>query len=103
MVDQEQADELARVRSRLGELVVAFWRHCMDEGPATFTADELREYIATRLPTAPASADRILRDLRQKGRINYRVVNRRASQYEALAPAPAEPAPPKRQQSLLEA
>ena len=32
----------------------------------------------------PASADRVLRDERQKGRINYRVIDRRNSYYESL-------------------
>lgn len=51
-----------------------------------FNAADLRKYIAFKLKgkPAPASSDRILRDLRAEGKINYRVVNRRESLYEVL-------------------
>lgn len=50
-----------------------------------FTASELRGYVRTIAgDTAPASADRIMRQLRQAGVINYELVNRNASQYKGV-------------------
>lgn len=52
---------------------------------AVFRADELRRYVATRCDAvAPASADRVLRDLRQRKQLNYVVVNRKKSLYRIL-------------------
>jgi hypothetical protein len=74
----EQAEHLERVSSRIARAIIDFCR-CQK----IFHADALRAYVvdATGI-TAPASADRILRDLRQRGVIDYRVVDRRASLYE---------------------
>ncbi|MCC6409465.1 MAG: hypothetical protein IT453_20065 [Planctomycetes bacterium] len=46
-----------------------------------FHAQELRDYVARVHPTAPASADRILRDLRQRGDVRYVLVSRSKSLY----------------------
>jgi hypothetical protein len=44
--------------------------------------EELREFLsAARIAFAPASPDRILRQLRQQGALDYVVVNRAASLY----------------------
>jgi hypothetical protein len=74
----EQPEHLERVFSRIARAILEF---CRDH--RQFHADDLRRavIIATGI-TAPASADRILRDLRQRGVIDYRVVDRRASLYE---------------------
>jgi hypothetical protein len=77
-LDFEQAENLERVRSRIGRAIVAFCRE-----RKRFHADELRAAVAEATGiAAPASADRILRDLRQRGVINYRVINRHESLYE---------------------
>lgn len=71
---------LDRVGSRIGKAVMEFCRT-----HPTFHAQELRDYVAAETGIiAPASADRVLRDLRQKGLIDYKIVNRRASLYEVL-------------------
>lgn len=71
---------LTRVKSRIGEAVELY----VKETPS-FYASELREYVESKYgQIAPGSADCILRDLRQRGIINYRVINRRASLYESL-------------------
>lgn len=76
--DDDQQEHLERVSSRIGAAILAF---CQEH--QQFHADELRKHvIAATGVTAPASADRILRDLRQKQRIDYAVVNRRESLYE---------------------
>ena len=73
-----QQENLERVSSRIGWAIVQFCR----EHPR-FHADELRKAVERETGiAAPASADRILRDLRQKGVIAYTVLSRRESLYE---------------------
>ena len=74
----EQQENLERVTSRIGRAVVQF---CGEH--RRFHADELRKYVITETGiAAPASADRVLRHLRQKKKIAYKVVSRRESLYE---------------------
>jgi len=68
----EQAKQIERVSSRIGRAVLRF---CASH--RTFHASELRDYVVAEGFAAPASPDRILRDLRQRGLLNYRVVDRR--------------------------
>jgi hypothetical protein len=77
----EQRENLERVATRVGAAIIAF---C--ETHRRFHAEELRTAVirATGI-AAPASADRILRELRQRGVIDYRVVDRRASLYEVIS------------------
>ena len=58
-------------------------------GPA-FTADQLRFFVNNNVVggVSPSTADRVLRSLRQKGVINYIVLNRGKSLYKAV---PVEP------------
>jgi hypothetical protein len=49
---------------------------------------ELHDYIRKNARVAPASPDRVLRQLRKQGVIDYRVVSRSASQYEILGVTP---------------
>lgn len=51
-----------------------------------FHVEELRKYVFDNVNgyVAPASPDRILRDLRQKGHVNYVVVSRSQSLYRSL-------------------
>lgn len=73
-------NELTRVCDRIGDAIIAFMRSA-----EAFHADELRaSVIATVGVIAPGSADRVLRDLRQRGLVNYRVLNRRQSLYERV-------------------
>jgi hypothetical protein len=55
-----------------------------------FHADDLRVFVETAIgKSAPASADRILRDLRKAGKINYVVTDRSKSLYKLLPITPA--------------
>lgn len=45
---------------------------------------DLHDYIFQATQIAPASPDRILRELRRKGKCNYVVLDRRASLYELV-------------------
>ena len=71
-------ENLSRVRAGIGSAVLEF---CRARVGKEFHADELRRFVASKHPTAPASADRILRDLRRSGDLDYTVTSRRASTY----------------------
>ena len=71
-----QPAELARVSERIEDVIIRFCRTHTE-----FHADDLRAEVAARCQIAPASADRVLRDLRQRGQVDYEVVSRRDSLY----------------------
>lgn len=87
LFDTEQRDEITRVTSVIGNTILRFLRVRLAAGHVEFHADDLRRYIAEHLTeaTAPASADRILRELRQRGRCAYEVVNRHQSLYRIVS------------------
>lgn len=78
--DFEQHENLDRVRGKIGRAVLSF---CSGRVGRQFHADELRKYVETNAGryVAPASADRILRDLRQRGWIDYEITSRAGSLY----------------------
>ena len=81
--------ERERVRSRIGSLILQFCRL-----NPTFHMEDLRQFVVGSIGIhhiAPASTDRILRQLRQEGRVRYEVVSRRESLYRVLE-RPAEQA-----------
>lgn len=81
--NQGNAEQLERVSSRIAAAILGFLRA---KGIGReFHADELRKHVADIAPAAPASADRILRSLRQRGLVGYIVKDRRASLYELTA------------------
>jgi len=77
---ETQKAEIARVRGVIEPVVLDFAR----EHAPDFFIGELQQYVLRRARVAPASPDRILRDLRSRGLINYQVINRRASRYRFL-------------------
>jgi hypothetical protein len=86
----EQPANLARVGGRIGPHVLGFCRRLWAQHErfprvATFQyfrPSDLVAFLAREGVTcAPASADRILRDLRRGGFVSYTVVNRAASLY----------------------
>lgn len=73
---------LNSVTARIGQAVVAFYEHRLLINMPEFRAEELRMFVSETVgKTAPGSADRILRDRRQSGRINYEIVSRKDSKY----------------------
>jgi hypothetical protein len=76
-----QEEELERVSLRIGASILAFFQ---DRGLENFyRADDLREWVTQNVgPIAPGSADRIMRNLRQKRVINYKVISRSESLYQ---------------------
>lgn len=80
-----QAEHLERVTVRIGAAILAFCRDHRERG-RRFYMDELRAFVEAHAGSvAPASPDRVLRQLRQSGRVQYRVVSRRESLYEVVA------------------
>jgi uracil-DNA glycosylase family 4 len=78
----EQAEELERVSARISAAVFAFLERIGVAG--SFHAEALRDWVVSEIRVAPSSADRILRDLRARGSIDYKVLNRRQSLYYIL-------------------
>jgi hypothetical protein len=78
----EQKENLARVTARIGQAILVFHSELQETANRQFHMEELRKYVQFRTSLlAPASADRVLRDLRSKGLIDYEVVNRAQSLY----------------------
>lgn len=75
-------EHLGRVSVRIANAIVAF---CVEQLGRQFHADDLRQYVRAAVgEIAPGSADRVLRDLRQHGALNYEVVSRSKSLYRVL-------------------
>ena len=69
------------------EAVLAFYALRMNSEDPTFTADQLRFFVNNNVidkaSPSPSTADRLLRMLRQEGKLDYEVLNRRNSLYRA--------------------
>ena len=87
-------EERSRVRSRIGSLIMEFFRHNNSNTFRTFHMELLRKYVEMGIggKVAPDSPGRIMRQLRQEGFLDYIVVSRRQSLYRvAPVEGPAEP------------
>jgi hypothetical protein len=76
--DPEQSENLARVSGNIAEAILKFARRRLASRIPEFSAAELHAAVPM---SAPASADRVLRDLRRRGKLHYEVTNRAASLY----------------------
>lgn len=84
-LDPEQDENLERVKDRIGNATIEFFE---DEKRTEFFADELRRFVIAHVgKIAPGSPDRVMRDLRQRGVIDYEVVSRRHSLYRIIRKA----------------
>ena len=78
-----QTANLARVETRLGTQILWFCKERVNANRREFHMDDLRKHLASEgILFAPASPDRVLRQLRILKVLDYRVVNRRQSLYE---------------------
>ena len=77
----EQTENLTRVTDAIAQHVTAFVTTHKE-----FSGESLRRYVFERVQgyIAPASPDRILRSLRQKGVIDYEVLSRSKSLYRSI-------------------
>ena len=78
----EQAKQLARVTGRIGESVMLFLSRRVGQ---TFRAADLASFVMADCGGAPASADRVMRQLRAQGFIDVQVVDRSGSLYRVRA------------------
>ena len=79
----EQQDNIERVGKRIGAAILQF---C--DGREKFHAEDMREYVRKAVGmVAPGSPDRILRDLRKKGLLDYKVLSRKNSHYQIIREA----------------
>lgn len=86
-MSDDSPEDRQRVFSRIAPLIMEFRGTC-----EVFHAEELRNFVRKRVPeTAPGSPDRILRELRLRGWLDYQVVNRHQSLYQFIAPEEEEP------------
>lgn len=82
----EQDENLERVSHRIRPAIWQFYQSKKLKGQPRFFAAELRDFVVRMVghALAPASPDRVLRDLRRKHVLDYRVVSRSQSIYEFL-------------------
>ena len=71
---------LARVSGRIARHVVAFAQTKGTFHP--FGIEVLQEYVRRHATIAPASPDRVLRDLRHRGVLDYVVIDRSIALYQ---------------------
>lgn len=81
------AEEHDRVKQAIRKHIIAFAKAHTGR---RFHMEELTRYVRQQVPTAPDSAGRILRALRQDGVIAYRLISRHDSEYEIVAPEPKQ-------------
>jgi hypothetical protein len=79
----EQQENMSRVSDAITPLVMEFWNTTNETGDA-WHMEELTNFVSQRTTVAPDSAGRILRSLRQQGKLNYRCIERHKSLYESL-------------------
>ena len=84
----EQTQQLNRVAATTKEAILEFIGQRLNDtnSHGAFTADQLRFYVNNSVTggVSPSSADRVLRMLRQRGLVDYCVLNRGKSLYRAL-------------------
>lgn len=76
----EQAKQLERVKGSIADVILDFFKS--KKVGDHFFASDLHAFVGSRASIAPASADRVMRDLRQAGTIGYTVVSRSNSEYQ---------------------
>lgn len=82
-LETEQDRQLQRVTGKIGQVILEFW-DTLRVGD-TFLARDLHAHCRSHSEIAPASADRVMRDLRGKDMLSYEVVNRRQSLYRKIS------------------
>jgi hypothetical protein len=76
-----QSLELARVSAAVAGTILEFRSALHPQ--RSFHCEDLRRFVTERVPDiAPDSPSRILRDLRKKKLLDYRIIDRSASLYE---------------------
>lgn len=79
-----QTTELNRVSNNIRGHILTFLKIRLATVQPFFCMQDLHEYIRKNARIAPASPDRVLRQLRKDGKVEYRVISRAASKYLVL-------------------
>lgn len=88
----EQDDNLDRVSARIGAAIFDFYAWHVQAGELEFHAEDMRRWVIRSVGmVAPGSPDRVMRDLRQSGAINYQVLDRASSLYRIETEPPRPP------------
>lgn len=77
--ENDSPEDRERVALKIAGAILVFYKERREQ--PVFFCDELRTFVAAHCLIAPASPDRILRMLRQEGRIDYKVTDRSQSEY----------------------
>jgi DNA-binding PadR family transcriptional regulator len=79
----EQTENLGRVRDSIAPHIIRFIR---ERAGREFHGADLQQYVASQVNgfIAPGSPDRILRDLRKRGVVDYELLSRSRSLYRAV-------------------
>ena len=86
-----QEENLDRVTEKISAAVVQFCELEPEKREKEFRMTELTQFVSERVgPSAPDSPGRVLRLLRQSGKIAYSVVSRRNSVYRIIRPTPVQ-------------
>lgn len=79
---ESHSEQLRRVKSKTAEAILQFFG-TLGAGE-TFHAQQLRDYVASIVPVAPSSPDRVMRDMRTCGQLRYELVSRKDSLYRVV-------------------
>lgn len=82
---EQQDIEFSRVADKIGAIILRFFSSRLAQGLPEFRAEQLHAYVSREHKTAPDSANRIMRSLRQGLAVDYLVVSRRESRYRILS------------------
>lgn len=85
MTNPQQSTELDRVSTRLAATILCFVRHCVANDEAHFFMSDLLAHVSAQVQCAPGSPERVLRDMRAKGQLDYKCVRRSNSLYKILS------------------
>ena len=92
-----QEENLDRVTEKISAAVVQFCELEPEKREKEFHMAELTQFVSERVgPSAPDTPGRVLRLLRQSGKIAYSVVSRRNSVYRIIRPKPCRDGFPER-------
>ena len=82
----EQTKQLERASSRLKESICRFYAQAIYNKKIEFRMTDLYKFVSTDTggKVAPGSPDRVMRQLKSAGVLNYEVISRSQSTYRAL-------------------
>ena len=81
---EDQADagaQLERASVRMARHILDFFEERIQKHQRIFHGEDLREYVERKVQCAPGSPDRIMRDLKKAGKLDYQVTSRQGSEY----------------------